>query len=97
MVIYSSAYDNPSIPTALLISLICVTVVILILALIIAICSGIFSGISGIDGKFHINAKKENKILDEDEDAVAALIAATIDFSKTTGKKSRCVSIRRID
>ena len=89
--------EEVSLPQALLISLLSVLVVIAILALIIAICSGVFAGINGVDSKFHINAKKQNKILDEDEDAAVALLVATIDFNKETGKNARVKSIKRID
>ncbi|MCQ3034691.1 MAG: hypothetical protein MJ248_00450 [Bacilli bacterium] len=89
--------EEVSLPQALLISLLAVAVVIGILALIIAICSGVFAGINGVDGKFHINAKKQNKILDEDPDAAIALLVATIDFNKETGKNARVKSIKRVD
>lgn len=97
MMNFASAYDSPSVTTAIIISLICIAVVIGILALIIGICSGIFSGVDYVDRQIHIRPKKENKILESDEDAVVALLTATIDFQKETGENARCISIRRID
>ena len=44
-----------------------------------------------------INPKEENKILEEDEDAVVASLVATIEFNKETGKNARLKSIKRID
>ena len=92
---YLAFIEDVNLPQALLIALLSIIVVIAILALIIGICSGLFAGINGIDGIFHINAKKENKILDED--AAVALIAATIEFNKETGKNPRVKKITRID
>ncbi len=94
---YLAFIEDVNLPQALLIALLSIIVVIAILALIIGICSGLFAGINGIDGIFHINAKKENKIIDEDEDAAVALIAATIEFNKETGKNPRVKKITRID
>lgn len=86
------------VPMALLISLISVIIVFLILILIIVISHFLFKGIDKVDDTFNINARrKENKILNEDEDAVVALIAATIEFNKETGKNAHLNSIERID
>ena len=37
-----------------------------------------------IDNKKHIHPRVENKLLDEDEDAVVATIVASMDFYKET-------------
>ena len=41
--------------------------------------------------------RKENEILDRDEDAVVAVLVATMEFHKETGKDVRVVSVRRIE
>lgn len=90
--------DKVDIPMALLISLICFVVVFVILILIIAICHYLFKGIDKVDNMININAKnKENEILNEDKDAQVALIVATIEYQKETGKDVKVKSIKRID
>ena len=54
-------------------------------------------GVEVVNAKTHINPKEENKILEEDEDAVVASLVATIEFNKETGKNARLKSIKRID
>ena len=48
-----------------------------------------------IDNKKNINPRIENKILNEDEDAVVATIVASMDYYKQTKKKARLISITR--
>ena len=50
-----------------------------------------------IDSKTKIMPRPENKLLETDEDAVVALLVATIDFEKETNKDSNLISIKRID
>lgn len=86
------------IPMALLISLISIVVVFLILLLIIGVCDGLFKGVDKVDDMLHINARNEdNKLLDEDNDAAVALIAATIEFHKETGTNAKLIKIEKID
>lgn len=86
------------IPMALLISLISIVVVFLILILIIGVCEGLFRGVDKVDDMLHINARNEdNKLLNEDNDAAVALIAATIEFHKETGKNAKLIKIEKID
>ena len=83
--------------TAALISVICLALVIAIL-IVIVIVSGLFSkGIIKVDSMENINPKPQNKILEEDEDAVAASVVATIDFYNEFKKDARLVSIEKID
>lgn len=90
--------DKFDIPMALLISLISIVVVFLILLLIIGVCEGLFKGVDKVDDMLHINARNEdNKLLDKDNDAAIALIAATIEFHKETGKNAKLLKIEKID
>ena len=50
-----------------------------------------------VDKKTNINPRKENSLLNDDEDAVAAALVATIDFYKEYKKDARLVSIRRVE
>jgi DNA gyrase subunit B len=43
------------------------------------------------------NYADKNKLLEKDEDAVVAVLTASIDFHKETGKGSRVVSVTRIE
>ena len=80
---------------SLIIAIISITIVFMVLAIIIAITS-LFSKIIVIsDNKNKINPRNENKLLDEDDDAVAATIVASMDFYNETKKHARLVSITR--
>ena len=83
--------------TALLLSILLIAIVMFVLAFIIFICHLIIKCINVVDNKININPRKENKLLSEDQDAVIALIVATIDFNKETNKNSKLVKITRID
>ena len=50
-----------------------------------------------VDAMIDIKPRPENKILDEDKDAVVAALTATIDFHKETGKNAEIKSIEKID
>ena len=52
---------------------------------------------NAIDAKTNIMPRAENKILDEDQAAVVALLVATIEFENETHKDSNLISIKRID
>lgn len=94
-------FSDPSkieIGDILLISLISICIVFVILTLIILVCSGLFKGIDAIDGKINIKAKrKENQILDTDKDAQVALIVATLEYHRETGKDAKLLKIEKID
>ena len=88
---------NFNLTDALLISLIAVVIVFFILALIIFI-SWIFQiSMDKINASTKILPEPQNKLLDEDEDAVAAVMAAIIDFNKQTGKDVRVVSVTKVE
>ncbi len=85
------------IPDSLVVSLIAIVIVFLVLIILILVSEGINKGIEKITGMTKILPKESNKILDEDEDAVAAVLAATIDFHKETGKNPEVISVERIE
>ncbi|MCF0118075.1 MAG: OadG family protein [Bacilli bacterium] len=89
--------DDFSFLDGLLVAFMAIVMVFAILLLVIAITSGFSKTISVVDAKNNILARPENKILDEDEDAVVATLVATIDFHKETGKDANVVSVTRID
>jgi len=82
---------------ALVVSLIAIAVVFAVLIVIVLACGGFQKGIEVVDAKANINPRPENNILKEDEDAVAAVLVATMDFNKETGQNARLVSIEKID
>lgn len=80
---------------SLIITLVSVLIVFSVLIIIIGI-TGLFSKfLIAMENKKKINPRSENKILDEDEDAVAAVVVASIDFYNETKKHARVVSINR--
>ena len=85
---------NFSLVDALLVSGIAIVIVFFILALIIFV-SWIFQiGIEKINASTKILPEPQNRILDEDEDAVAAVMA---DFNKQTGKDVKVVSVTKVE
>ena len=80
---------------SILVTLISILIVFLVLITIIVITSLFSKIIVMIKSKKDINPRIENKILDEDEDAVAAAVVASIDFYNETKKHGRLVSITR--
>ncbi len=92
---YTPIKGNFGLLDSLIISVISILIVFLVLITIIAI-AGLFSKIIvSIDNKKKINPRIENKLLEEDEDAVAATIVASIDFYNETKKHAKLVSISR--
>lgn len=92
-----SDWENVGIGEALLISLIAIIIVFLVLTFIISITHLFQKGLEVVDRHTTISPKEENKILNEDEDAVVAVSTATIDFYKETGKEASVKSITRIE
>ena len=80
---------------SIIVAAISIVIVFLVLALIIVITSVFSKCIVFLDNKKNINPRVENKLLDEDEDAVAAVVVASIDFYNETKKHARLVSITR--
>ena len=82
---------------SLVVSAIAIVLVFLVLIIVILVTHGITLAQDKADSKLQIKPRPENKILEEDKDAVAAVLAATIDFHKETGKDANVKSIERID
>lgn len=89
--------DNFTWVDSLIISAIAIVIVFLVLIIVIAITHGIKLGTDAVDGKMSIKASKNNKIIEEDKDALVASLVATIDYHKETGKDAKLISIEKID
>lgn len=90
-------WENIGVGEAFLIALIAIIIVFLVLAIIIFVTYLFQKGIEVVEKKTQIMPRKENAILNDDEDAVVAVLTATIEFHKETGKDARVISIRRIE
>jgi len=88
---------NFGIVDALIVALIAILLVFLVLIIIILVTSGFQKGMETVQAKTKILPKKENKLLDEDPDAVAAALVAVIDFHKETGKDAEIISIKKVE
>jgi len=95
--LYPNRGVNFSVVDSLIVSAIAIVVVFVVLIIIIAVCGGFQKGIEKVEATTQINPRPENKILETDEDAVAAVLAATIEFNKETGKDARLVSITKLE
>ena len=88
---------NIGVPESLLVSLLAILIVFGVLALII----GATTGIQAINDKINyvtkINPSPENKILEEDKDAVVATLVATIDYQKEFNTDVKVNSVELID
>lgn len=82
---------------SLIISLVAILIVFAILALLIVVAEYINKGAEKVSNLTAINAREENKILDEDPDAAVAVLVATIDFNKETGKDAKVVSVTKLE
>ena len=89
--------SNFGIVDALVVALVAILLVFLVLTIIILITTAFQKGMDGIEAKTKILPKKENQILDEDPDAAVAVIVASIDFNRETGKEPEVISIKRED
>ena len=82
---------------ALLIAFIAIFIVFLVLGIIILVTTLFQKGIEIVQKKTTIMPRKENEIVSSDEDALVAVLVATIEFHKETGKDARVVSIKRVE
>lgn len=82
---------------ALLVAIIAILIVFAVLALIILITWLFQKGIEKVSARTNILPKKENEILSTDNDAVVALLVATIEYHKEFGKDPEVKSITRIE
>ena len=90
-------WENIGVGEAFLIALIAILIVFLVLGIIIFITYLFQKGIETVEKNTQILPRKENAILNDDEDAVIAVLTATIEFHKETGKDARVISITRIE
>ena len=88
---------NISIGEAFLIAIVAILIVFFVLDVIIFITFVMQKGMEKVEAKTNILPREENKILSEDENAVAAALVATMEFYRQTGKDVRIVSIKRIE
>ena len=88
--------SDVSVGEAFLIALVAIAIVFVTLLIVIGATALFQKGYDVVAKKTTISPRPENKILEDDPDAVVALLTATIDFHKETGKDSRCVSISRM-
>ena len=80
---------------SIIVAIISILIVFTVLIVIISVAS-IFSKILiNLDKKNNIKPRKENKLLDEDEDAVAAVLVASIDYYNETKKHAKLVKITK--
>ena len=86
-----------SIGEAFLIALVAILIVFMVLAIIIFVTWSMQKGMEKIEAKTNIMPREENKILNEDENAVVAALVASMEFYRETGKEPRIVSIKRIE
>ena len=82
---------------ALLVSGIAIVIVFFVLALLIFITWVIQKGLEKVEASTKILPKEENQILATDEDAVVAVLVATIDFYKETGKNPEVKSVTKLE
>ncbi len=85
--------ESVGVVDALLIALIAILVVFAVLIIIIAITTAVEKATQFALSRVQIMPRKENEILSTDEDAVVAVLTASIDFHKETGKMPRVKSI----
>lgn len=90
-------WEDLSVGESFLVAIIAILIVFLTLTIIIGATYLFEKGIKKIEKKTLILPKKENEILNNDEDAVVALLTATIDFHNETNKDAKVVSITKIE
>ena len=90
-------WDKMTVGEALLVALVAIFIVFLVLAIIIFVTWVMQKGMEKVDAATNILPREENKILNEDPNAVVAALVATTEFYRETGKDVRIVSIKRIE
>ena len=90
-------WESMSVGEAFLVAIIAIFIVFLVLVIIIFVTWLMQKSMEKIDAKTNILPKEENKILNEDENAVVAALVASMEFYRETGKEVRIVSIKRIE
>ena len=92
---YESIGEKFGLMDSFIVAIVSIILVFVVLSVIIGICGFISKVIVNIENRNRINPRIENKILEEDEDAVAATIVASIDFYKENKKKAKLIRIIR--
>lgn len=92
---YTPIGDTFGIVDSLIVALISILIVFAVLSIIIIITNAFSKIIIKVDNKKNINPRIENKLLEEDEDAVVATIVASMDYYNETKKNARLVSITK--
>lgn len=82
---------------SIIVTFISILIVFLVLITIIVVTSLFSKVVIAINNKKNINPRVENKLLEEDEDAVVAVVVASIDFYNETKRHGRLVSITRTE
>ena len=82
---------------SLLVSLLAIVIVFAVLALIIGATTGVQAVNDKINYATKINPSPENKILEEDKDAVVATLVATIDYQREFNTDVQVNSVELID
>ena len=90
-------WESMSIGEAFLVAIIAIFIVFLVLVIIIFVTWLMQKSMEKIDAKTNILPREENKILNEDPNAVIAALVASMEFYRETGKEVRIVSIKRIE
>ena len=90
-------WETMNVGQALLVALVAILIVFLVLGIIIFITWAMQKGMKKVDAATNILPREENKILNEDPNAVVAALVATMEFYRETGKDVRIVSIKRIE
>ena len=90
-------WESMTIGEAFLVALVAILIVFLVLGIIIFVTWVMQQGMEKIDAATNILPREENKILNEDPNAVVAALVATMEFYRETGKDVRIVSIKRIE
>ena len=90
-------WENIGALEALLIAVIAIFIVFIVLGTIIFATYLFQKGLDIVETKTQIKPRKENEILNEDEDALISVLVATIEFHKETGKDAKVISITKVD
>lgn len=92
---YTPIGETFGLTDAIIVAFIAILIVFAVLSVIIVVTSIFSNVLIKVNSKKNINPRVENKLLEEDEDAVVATIVASMDYYNETKKNARLVSITR--
>lgn len=92
---YTPIGDEFGLLDSFVVAIVAILIVFLVLTSIITIASVFSKIVVKVNARKNINPRVENKLLEEDEDAVVATIVASMDYYKETKKNARLVRITR--